>query len=101
MSDDEIIEVVQARRDGKRIQAQTKNITNNWTDVTSAPSWNFNDVDFRIAPEPRKPRDWLIHIPKKPINECVKVDIFPGSENHSRLPVYESECIRVREVIET
>src|SRR5436190_20474355 len=56
MTDDEIIAVVQAHKDGKQIQRCGKaphymvHKWNEWKD--SNPNWNFADFDYRTAPEP-------------------------------------------------
>ncbi len=55
MTDDEIIAVVQAHKEGKRIEVSGPN-GGNWS-VTSKPQWDFQNLDYRVAPEPRKPRE--------------------------------------------
>ena len=53
MTHDEMIEVIQAHKDGKRIQCAMKN-TETWVYATDVPSWNFAQLNYRIAREPRK-----------------------------------------------
>ena len=61
MSDDEILEVVQAHKEGKQIQWKTANEVPNlsWMDGAPLP-WDFNKYQYRVAPEPRKPREWIL-----------------------------------------
>jgi hypothetical protein len=60
MTDDQILEVVKAHKEGKKIEFLTKNssIYKTWTDTYPMPLWNFESTDYRVAPEPRKPREW-------------------------------------------
>jgi len=59
------VHVMQAALDGKAIQFSCNNGAE-WDDAiepknTSAFSWNWDSFDYRIAPEPRKPREcWAI-----------------------------------------
>lgn len=66
MTDDEILKVVQAHKDGKKIQCRnndTSNPTLAWRDCqeTNRPAWNFPSVDYREAPtstlRPWKPEE--------------------------------------------
>jgi len=93
MTDDEIISVVQAHKEGKKIQFQTR-IGTIWRDCEVSfkePSWNFNLYRYRVAPEPRKPREW-------------RVVVTGGDEICSYSPLFYGEppsyTIKVREVIE-
>ena len=47
-----MIEVLQAYKDGKKVEARQGNGT--WLSLTSAPFWNFRENEYRIAPEPKK-----------------------------------------------
>ena len=47
-----MIEVLQAYKDGKRVEARQGNGT--WHSLTGAPFWNFRDNEYRIAPKPKK-----------------------------------------------
>lgn len=48
MTDEEIIAVVSAHKEGKQIQQRSKG-TKDWHD-TDSPNWNFYVLDYRIAP---------------------------------------------------
>lgn len=99
MTDDEIIAVVQAHKEGKKIQFRSHSAPHldEWWD-NETPAWNFEICDYRVAPP--KPREWLLHIPKKITSSQTHVLIFPGSEKHLTGPLEDLECVRVREVIE-
>jgi hypothetical protein len=94
MSDDEIIAVVQARKDGKKIECRSilPSGWNKWSSVNWPPVWNFEKAEYRVAPEPRKPREWWV---------C--------NAPHGNWSVVEHDCphkccatqhIKVREIIE-
>ena len=51
MTNDEIIAVVQAHKDGKRIQCRNTNGQNKWADMPHSPVWNFPAVVYRVKPE--------------------------------------------------
>lgn len=64
MTDDEIIAVVQAHKEGKQIQAVgvcegDRDI--NWRDVHLF-YWDFQHYNYRVKPEPRKPREWWAEV---------------------------------------
>ena len=56
MDTKEMIKVMQAYVDGKRIEAGNREI-NFWRDCPD-PSWNWNAFDYRIVPEPKKEGRW-------------------------------------------
>ncbi len=51
MTPDEIIKVVQAYKDGKKIQSRYK-YAGPWAD-NGLPEWNFQHTEYRVKPEPR------------------------------------------------
>lgn len=61
MSDDEIIVVVQGHKAGKKIEERRKG-TDEWY-VQAASCWNFDDFEYRVAPEPF--RCWAIFHPDR------------------------------------
>ncbi len=62
MSDEDIIRVVQAHKEGKKIEIRMNSgIGDNWH-VDGRPRWNFPEFDYRVAPEPRKPREWYMEL---------------------------------------
>lgn len=87
------ISVMQAALEGKKIQVRMREDTSGaWgceCDCTDA-IWNWNTFDYRIAPEPRKPREWLVWShPNGTISVMAGQLICPMTQ-----------AIRVREVIE-
>ena len=64
MTHDEIIEVVQAHRDGAEIECSYINRTEEkWG--TASPVWNFEHFKYRIKPKPREPRViWVNEYPQ-------------------------------------
>ncbi len=57
MTDDEIIAVVQAHKEGKAIES--RNAGGVWRACTPEPAWNFQDRDYRVK---REPREWWLAI---------------------------------------
>lgn len=50
MTHDEMIAVIQAHKDGKKLEVANKGC-NNWIDLsTNGPCFNFKDVDYRVKP---------------------------------------------------
>jgi hypothetical protein len=93
MTDDEILEVVQAHKEGKKIQIRWKDTDVSWIAMSHDPNWDFVNVDYRVAPEPRKPREWYAEIPTDGYSVG---QIF----TYSRQLTKGGELVRVREVIE-
>ena len=89
MSDDQILEVVQAHKEGKKIQVLAIHSDLGWQNCDS-PSWDFARTNYRVAPEPRKPRElWL--------QECTRAD---GTGNGLWQEKFEGLGTHFREVIE-
>lgn len=89
MTDDEIIAVVQAHRDGKQIEFRFCG-GGNWHDAPD-PEWNFSHRDYRVAGEPRF--FWLCN--GKDRKNFVVVD--PEEHDTGRCG---GEMIKVQEVLE-
>ena len=53
MTHDEMIEVIQAHKDGKIIQSRNKASKDEWM-LNLSPLWSFYDTDYRIKPESRE-----------------------------------------------
>lgn len=51
MTHDEMIAVIQAHKDGKKLEYRTKGMVG-WDDVTNVV-WSFHSTDYRVKPEPR------------------------------------------------
>ena len=60
MAADEIIAVVQAHKEGKQIECRPRaGQQDDWTKAD--PIWNFPFYDYRVKPEPPKPREWWLN----------------------------------------
>ena len=60
MTIDEKIDLMTAFRDGAATQFRSRRRAGEpWVDCES-PEWNFEDFEYRIRPEPRKPREFWI-----------------------------------------
>ncbi len=61
MTDQDIINVVAAHQEGKIIECRNKGCQG-WSAFSEGDEivWNFGIFDFRIAPEPRKPRELFL-----------------------------------------
>ena len=89
MTDDQILEVVQGHRDGKQIQ-MFRDEREGWLPV-QVPGWNFHDFKYRVAPEPRKPREWWAEVPSDGSVGQLFQNLSQNTKGH--------ELVRVREVI--
>lgn len=84
MTEDEIIAVVQEYRAGKRIEVRVLDPNARWQ-VTKYPTWNFFELEYRVAPEPRVPRElWL-----QDINGGLWQEKFTGYGVHFREVIEE------------
>lgn len=91
MSEKDIIEVIVAHQNHKQIQVRRMGRAQGfrdgkWYDVVN-PRWNFEDNDYRVAPEPRKAREW---------------DLYVSDNGHVYDPhvaPYRLPIVKVREVI--
>lgn len=59
MTNQEIIDVVQAHLEGREIETSAKGC-NRWHPTVVAPTWSFDVYDYRVKPEPPKPREFWI-----------------------------------------
>ncbi len=88
MTDDEIIAVLQARKEGKIIQTRSHfHPLEGWQNCTLV--WDFYQNDYRVAPEPRKPRVLELLFEDYKVRSVLSLDGIP-----------KSGVIRVQEVIE-
>jgi hypothetical protein len=63
MTIDEQIAVMTAFRDGKAVEFRCTTTNNRWM-TTDKPVWNFHEIEYRVKPEPPKPREfWLKGVP--------------------------------------
>lgn len=153
MTDDQILAVVQAHKEGKEIE-YCSNPIGVWFPLTKSSEWGyFATRNYRVKPEqtdhlwlqdignglwqekswgigrhfvldksdashlkyvepntadtskesgePRKPREWIIHIPRNGVHGEISVNLYPAnSRGHDFGYVADKECLKVREVIE-
>lgn len=85
MSDDEILLVVKAHKEGKKIQVLAIHSDLGWQDCRN-PSWNFGTTTYRVAPEPRKPKQWWLE--------------FKDGGTHAEVHFnnYCGDCVHVQEI---
>jgi hypothetical protein len=50
---DEMIAVIQAHKEGEKIQYSIKG-RNVWNDLTAGPLWDFHASDYRVKKEPKE-----------------------------------------------
>lgn len=64
MEINEMIAVLQAHKEGKAVQFKSKTFSQSWIDVRGGDSlgWDFSAYNYRIKPEPPKPREFWITI---------------------------------------
>lgn len=90
MTIDSMIEVLNAHRNGKKIQLISKTHPNRWTDcalaINGGPLWDFTDYDYRIKPEPKRPREfWLVnHLENGATSACKTCGPFKSKEEANR-----------------
>ena len=87
----EMIDVLSAYMEGKKIEVRPVVSPHYWSRSATTPIWNFADYDYRVAPEPRKPREWWVYIDNGEIKSCLT------REFNVSIP---ARAIKVREVLE-
>ena len=102
MTDDQILEVVQAHKEGKKIQSLSvyeSDVPHHWRDVRFGETvnqlpvnWDFTRFIYRVEPEPRKPREFEIILDNN--------DEIWNDKSFHHCHAINHERIRVREVIE-
>lgn len=100
MTHDEMIAVIRAHKEGRKVEGRMNSarfpfaINHQWNTVEAGHEFSFHDCEYRVAPEPRKAREWTL------------VEWLDGE-----MRVYEGRCnmslngaplpqIRVREVLD-
>jgi hypothetical protein len=97
MSHDEMIAVIQAHKAGKQIEIQYHGCSpETWALCGDDPfTFNFTQLDFRVKPEPPKPRDFWICYTADPTHSGSY--IYGVKQNE---PLHDSrKQIHVREVL--
>jgi hypothetical protein len=60
MTHDEMIAVIRAHKEGKTIECRKcGDVRDPWE--VAGPTWDFPAFDYRVKPEPSKPREWWLH----------------------------------------
>lgn len=99
MTNDEIIAVVTAAKEGKTIQSRSYAFGPgpHWK-LVEKPDWNFSDCEFRVAPKPRE--WWLVML--KTTGDCSCA--MPSKEIAKNYAAGSArgpfEIVHVREVLE-
>lgn len=95
MTDQEVIDIVTAHRDGKTIQHKNRRHGNQWEDYlpNTTPSWSFHDYLYRVKPDEKPPvRDWWIILNEEDGRNVIRGTPFK--------PEFEQNAVHVREVLE-
>jgi hypothetical protein len=61
MGHNAMIAIIAAHRDGKQIEARHHG-ESHWFSTHKPPHWNFHEFEYRIKPEPPKPREFCLSI---------------------------------------
>lgn len=75
MTHDEMIEVIQAHKEGKAIQVKHSSFTYDWADISN-PNFNFLEWVYRVKPEPKPDvvgyysKEFLMHYFRDFRGEC-------------------------------
>ena len=95
MSPQEMIDVIQAHKDGKQIQYQIHDWKNTrWEDVTIHPCWDFGRTNFRIKPKaPKTMHQYLLYTPSQ---QYVNTNGFYSSIEDAIKDYKNSLCVVVK-----
>lgn len=100
MSHDEMIAVIQAHAAGKTIQHRRRG-AQEWSDLhPMCFSASFEVYDYRIKPEPPKPKEWWL-ISHNDTEPCGLCGVFESADEATSHHATFSSLIRVREVLST
>ncbi len=101
MTDDQIIAVVTAHKEGKKIQIRRRSEDEMKSDYGwkwgESINWDFRNLEYRVSPKSSQPREWFFRVYE---------DGTAGSPSDERWAIecgkHErgSKIVRVREVIE-
>ena len=105
MKPDEMIEVIQAQKDGRALILRRKaqfepEDAGPWTDAPPNVVFDFAHYEYKIKPEQKKPREWIALINER---EILESGVPPGMAvitEPGKLPVGPLTFVRVREVLE-
>jgi hypothetical protein len=89
----ELLPIIQAFAEGQTIEWRYKNTTQ-WY-VAQGPTWAHEGVEYRIKPEPPKPREWWIN------EYASRMDAYDSREWADHYSTRgRIRCIHVREVLD-
>lgn len=97
MTDKEIIAVVQAHLDGKKIECRSQRTNFNWK-VVDTPYWDFSGSDYRVNPGPRV--WWLNVYAGSALGSTRAVAYKTKADAESAAGYTRIECVRVVEAPE-
>lgn len=108
MTTEEQISIMQAFVEGKQIQWRCCQTYNDWTN-TNEPIWNWEELEYRIKPDPNLPKTWeefcethpIIQENEAYINNCSKVIGYNGYKGHIRVPERDKNIMPNKEVAES
>lgn len=97
---DEMIAVIEAHKEGKPIQFRGIKPPNicGWETLTTEPSFDFWTYEYRVVPEPRKPREWWIYLCET--DSIIEYSPMTRAQQELSKCGKCKEIIRVREVLE-
>lgn len=98
----EMIEVIQAHKDGRNVQwkfhTPVLGAGQDWTDLVVAEHpFNFSITDYRVKPEPPKPREFQLAMCRKHGSGGWKAYEWP---ERPRIECEHCEVITVKEVLQ-
>ena len=78
MTHDEMIQVIQAHKEGKQLQYRGKH--SHWADIIDPPAWAFHAYDYRVKPEPRVV--WINEYPRTVLGDTrLSTTAHPSKES--------------------
>jgi hypothetical protein len=98
MTHDEIIAVVQAHKDGKRIEMRSFATDAKWVDSTERPTFNFGLFNYRVNPAPRE--WWLRSHNGEPCSSCGFHTSVASAARPASDGMKTHSIIHVREILE-
>ena len=98
MTPDEMIAVIQAHKEGKKLECRSADLSGGKWHPVLEPSFNFKLVEYRVKPEPRE--FWLAyHDLGRDVIHGVFLDNEAAMERWQSLVPGDRTVIHVREVL--
>lgn len=100
-----MIAVIQAHKEGESLEFRKRHVRNAiWQDLHPICfGANFGDYDYRVKPEPPKPREWWVRSHKITGEPCLSCGLFENPEHANRSGgdgMITAAIIHVREVLD-